>query len=149
MKLSSPAFGPEGFIPSQYTCEGENINPALDIMEVPEGTACLVLIVDDPDAPGRVWVHWVVFNIPVTDRIEQNSVPGIQGTNDFKRQAYGGPCPPSGTHRYYFKLYALDRKLDLESGVSKAEVNRAMAAHVIDEAVLVGRYRKIGDETQA
>lgn len=144
MKISSNAFDQGGLIPAKYTCEGQDINPQLDIADVPEGTQSLALIVDDPDAPMGVWVHWVVYDIPVVERIEENSVPGMQGTNDFKRQEYGGPCPPSGTHRYYFKLYALDRKLDLQPGIIKDDLLRIIAPYVLGEAELMGRYRKEG-----
>jgi Raf kinase inhibitor-like YbhB/YbcL family protein len=144
MKISSNAFGQGGLIPVKYTCEGQDINPQLDIADVPEGTQSLALIVDDPDAPMGVWVHWVVYDIPVVERIEENSVPGMQGTNNFKRQEYGGPCPPSGTHRYYFKLYALDRKLDLQPGIVQDDLLRIIAPYVLGEAELMGRYRKEG-----
>jgi Raf kinase inhibitor-like YbhB/YbcL family protein len=142
MKISSNAFEHGGWIPVKYTCEGEDISPQLDIADVPDGTQSLALIVDDPDAPMGIWVHWVVYDIPVIERIDENSVPGMQGTNDFKRQDYGGPCPPSGTHRYYFKLYALDRKLELSPGITKDDLERIMAPHVLEETELMGRYRK-------
>jgi Raf kinase inhibitor-like YbhB/YbcL family protein len=142
MKITSTAFEHEGFIPRKYTCEGDDISPQLDIEQVPDGTESLALIVDDPDAPMGTWVHWVVYDIPVIERIAENSVPGLQGTNDFKRQDYGGPCPPSGTHRYYFKLYALDRKLDLKPGITKNELLRIMDAYVLEKAELMGRYTK-------
>lgn len=142
MKITSKAFEHEGFIPRKYTCEGDDVSPQLDIAQVPEGTESLALIVDDPDAPMGTWVHWVVYDIPVIGRIAENSVPGLQGTNDFKRQDYGGPCPPSGMHRYYFKLYALDRKLDLQPGITKDDLLRIMDAYVLEKAELMGRYTK-------
>lgn len=143
MKLSSSAFTTE--IPSMYTCDGENINPPLTISEVPAGTLSLALIVDDPDAPGGTWVHWLVWNIDsTTTEIAENSVPAsvTQGTNDFGNAAWGGPCPPSGTHRYFFKLYALDSKLELSSTAKKADLLDAMQGHILQEAELVGNYQR-------
>ncbi|MBU2102651.1 MAG: YbhB/YbcL family Raf kinase inhibitor-like protein, partial [Candidatus Omnitrophica bacterium] len=120
MKLTSPAFTNNGFIPKKYTGDGDDINPPLSIADIPPQTASLALIVDDPDAPGRTWVHWVVFDIGVIREISEKSIPGKQGTNDSSPRNYGGPYPPSGTHRYFFKLYALDTMLALGSGSSKA-----------------------------
>lgn len=142
MKLTSPEFENNGMIPSKFTCDGEDVNPALDIADIPEETKSLVLIVDDPDAPMGTWVHWVVFNIPVTSRVEEDSIPGKQGINDFRKKDYGGPCPPSGTHRYFFKLYALDVELDLEEGVSKEDVQNAMEAHILAQTELIGLYKR-------
>jgi Raf kinase inhibitor-like YbhB/YbcL family protein len=120
MKLTSPAFEHNKSIPSKYTCQGEDVNPALAIDDIPEGTKSLALIVDDPDAPMGTWVHWVVYDIAPTSRIiDENSIPGKQGINDFRKKNYGGPCPPSGTHRYFFKVYALDTQLNLEEGINK------------------------------
>lgn len=142
MKLSSSAFTTE--IPSMYTCDGENVNPPLSISEVPVGTQSLALIVDDPDAPSGDWVHWLVWDIdPTTTQIAENSVPGTQGTNDFGKPAWGGPCPPSGTHRYFFKLYALDNKLELPSTVKKADLLDAMQRHILEETELVGNYQRL------
>ncbi len=109
---------------------------------VPAGTKTLALIMDDPDAPMGTWVHWVVYNIPPVSRIEENSVPGSQGVNNFRKEAYGGPCPPSGTHRYFFKIYALDTELDLVKGAAKGALEQAMQGHVLEEAELIGLYRK-------
>jgi len=142
MKLTSPEFGHEESIPEKFTCDGEDINPALEIKDVPENTQCLALIVDDPDAPGKTWIHWVVFNIPVTHSISEDSVPGTQGLNDFGKQSYGGPCPPSGTHRYFFKLYALDKELDLPEGARKEQLEKAMEGHVTAQAELIGTYQR-------
>lgn len=142
MKLTSPAFNPNGFIPRKFTCQGEDVNPALVIEDIPQGTQSLALIVDDPDAPGGTWVHWVVFDIPIAGKIEEDSVPGKQGTNDFRRLDYGGPCPPSGTHRYFFKIYALDQRLNLKEGISKKDLEKTIAGHILDKADLVGLYRK-------
>ena len=142
MKLSSPAFDHKGKIPPRYTCEGENLSPPLVIEDVPEGTKSLALIVDDPDAPKRTFVHWVMYDLPVTDRIEEGSAPGVQGRNDMGLTRYGGPCPPSGTHRYFFKLYALDTELNFAGGVEKYELEGTIMGHVLDKAELVGLYRK-------
>jgi Raf kinase inhibitor-like YbhB/YbcL family protein len=144
-KLSSTAFQNNGFIPSQYTCDGRDINPPLVIENVPPGTKSLVLIVDDPDAPMGTWVHWVLWNIaPLTKEIKENDTPGgaAAGRNDFNKQSYGGPCPPSGTHRYFFKLYALDIAIDLPSGATKADVEKAMNGHVISQAQIIGLYKR-------
>jgi hypothetical protein len=143
MKITSVFENTE--MPDKYTCNGENINPPLDIAEVPEGTKSLVLIVDDPDAPAGTWVHWVVWNIkPDTVRVEEGSVPenAVQGTNDFKKTEYVGPCPPSGTHRYFFKIYALDTELQLEQEATKSEVEAAMQGHILSQEKLVGLYSK-------
>jgi Raf kinase inhibitor-like YbhB/YbcL family protein len=142
MKITSTAFKGGDRIPSKYTCDGENCNPDLHIEEIPAKTASLALIVDDPDAPGGTWVHWVVFGIPVSENIGEKSVPGTQGRNDFGRLAYGGPCPPSGTHRYFFKLYALDTKLALAEGADKRGLEKAMEGHVLAKAELVGLYSR-------
>ena len=142
MKLTSTEFENNGFIPKRFTCQGEDINPLLFIEGIPEGTKSLVLIVDDPDALVGTWIHWIVYDIPVVARIEENSVPGKQGSNDFGRINYGGPCPPTGTHRYFFKIYALDKELNLEEGKSKQDVQWAMQGHILDNAELVGLYKK-------
>jgi Raf kinase inhibitor-like YbhB/YbcL family protein len=142
MKLSSPAFKHNAFIPPKFTCQGEGVNPALLIENIPEKTQSLALIVDDPDAPMGMWVHWVVFDIPLINRIEENSIPGKQGRNDFGRNDYGGPCPPSGTHRYFFKIYALDKMLNLKEGISKPSLEGAMLGHILDQAELIGLYEK-------
>lgn len=145
MKLSSSVFENNQLIPAKYTCDGEDINPPLQISEVPEGTKSLALIIDDPDAPMGTWDHWIVWNInPSVSFIKENSVPegGVQGMNDFGKQPYGGPCPPSGTHRYFFKLYALDKELELDSSSKKEVLERAMEGHILDKAELVGLYKK-------
>ncbi len=145
LKLSSTAFQNNGFIPSKYTCDGRDINPPLVIENVPPGTKSLALIVDDPDAPGGTWVHWVSWNIaPDIKEIKENDTPkgSAAGLNDFNRQAYGGPCPPSGTHRYFFKLYALDTALDLPSGTRKADIEKTMKGHVISQAQIIGLYKR-------
>ena len=129
LKLSSPAFRHSDSIPSKYTCDGADVNPPLVIENAPLNAKSLALIVDDPDAPAGNWVHWVVWNIdPTTDEIRENTVPygALQGINDFRKHDYGGPCPPSGTHRYFFKLYALDMMLSLGPKANKTELERAM-----------------------
>lgn len=142
MKLTSPDFKNNSNMPSKFTCEGQNINPELLIEDIPVGTKSLALIVDDPDAPMKTWVHWVVYDIAPTGRIAEDSVPGKQGVNDFRRNDWGGPCPPSGTHRYYFKLYALDKVLGLDEGIDKKALEKAMEAHVLGKAELVGLYKR-------
>jgi Raf kinase inhibitor-like YbhB/YbcL family protein len=142
IKLTSSAFSHKEFIPSKYTCDGENINPPLDIDHLPEGTKSLALIVDDPDAPKGVWVHWVVWNIPVELHIKENHVPGNVGINDFHLYNYGGPCPPSGTHRYFFKVYALDTLLDLPRDTDKLRLEKQMHHHIIAVGELIGLYKR-------
>ena len=130
MKLSSPEFENNGFIPAKFTCGGRDVNPVLIIEDVPQEAESLALIVDDPDAQGRTWAHWVVYDMPAAARIDENTVPGKQGGNDFGRRDYGGPCPPSGTHRYFFKIYALDKKLELEEGIAKHPDSNPKSNHV-------------------
>ena len=142
MKITSSAFGHKQMIPQKYSCKGDDVNPPLEISGFPEGTKSLALIVDDPDAPMGTWVHWVVFDIPVTNEIPENSIPGKQGYNNFDRNDWGGPCPPSGTHRYFFKIYALDTVLNLPEGVKKNQVEKAMQGHVLDKAELVGLFKQ-------
>ena len=142
MKITSPAFKNNELMPAKYTCDGEDISPPLGIENIPDGTKTLALICDDPDAPVGNWVHWVVFDIEVVGEIKENSIPGKQGINDFRRKNYGGPCPPSGTHRYFFKIYALDTKLGLNEGISKKELEKSMKAHIMQEAQLVGLYKR-------
>ena len=145
MKLSSPAFENNQAIPSQYSCDGQDINPPLKISEAPENAASLVLIMDDPDAPMGTWVHWLVWNInPQTTEIAENNVPAgaVEGTTSFGRTGYGGPCPPSGTHRYFFKIYALDTKLDLSIEADKEKLEEAMDGHILAQAELIGLYSR-------
>lgn len=145
LKITSPVFVTNGYIPARYSCDGADINPPLEIAGVPTGTKSLALIVDDPDAPVGMWVHWVVWNIdPATREIPEDSVPrgASQGKNDWKRNSYGGPCPPSGVHRYFFKLYALDAKLTLGTGTTKSELERAMAGHLLARSELIGLYKR-------
>jgi len=145
MKIESAQFSNNQMIPAHYTCQGDDINPPLVIGPVSGGVKTLALIVDDPDAPGGTWVHWVVFNIPppnATLTINEDSVPGKQGMNSWGKSKYGGPCPPSGTHRYFFKVYTLDSQLNLKEGSTKQQLEEAMKGHVIDQAELIGLYKK-------
>lgn len=143
-KLTSSAFENNGRIPKKFTCQGDNISPPLEVTGVPEEAKTLVLIVDDPDAPGKIWDHWLIWNIPVVSKIEENSVPkgSVQGLNDFGKHEYGGPCPPSGTHRYVFKLYALDTALNLDKNSRKDSLEKAMKNHIMSQTKLVGLYSK-------
>jgi len=140
--VTSPAFGDKSRIPSKYTCDGDDVNPPIMIEGIPEAAESLVLIVDDPDAPRGTWDHWIVWNIPPKGRLEEDSVPGTEGMNDSGRQSYSGPCPPSGTHRYFFKVYALDTKLNLPTNSRKRDVERAMKGHILAEGQLVGLYSR-------
>lgn len=142
MKITSPAFKEGRPIPEKYTCDGTDASPELDISQIPSNAKSMALIVDDPDAPGGTFVHWVMYDFKPTDKVKENAAPGTQGINDFKTQKYGGPCPPSGTHRYYFKIYALDAHLGLKSGISKKDLLKAMEGHVIAEAALMGTYSR-------
>jgi Raf kinase inhibitor-like YbhB/YbcL family protein len=142
LKLISTVFSHNGHIPPQYTCEGKNINPPLTIENIPGGTKSLAIIVEDPDAPKGIFDHWVMWNIPINAAIAEGSSPGISGTNGFGKAGYGGPCPPSGVHRYFFKVYALDKELDLSPGAGKKELLDAMKGHVLAIAELMGLYQK-------
>jgi len=144
MKVTSSAFYEGGNIPSKFTCDGSDTSPPLQIAGVPSVAKSLVLIVDDPDAPGGLFTHWLVWNIPPqTGSIAEGSAPqGVQGANDFGKSGYRGPCPPPGTHRYSFKIFALDRELELRSGAKRSQVDAAMKGHVIAQGELVGRYAK-------
>ena len=151
MKLTSPAFTENGKIPSKFTCDGKNVNPELRISNVPKEAKTLVLIMDDPDVPAfirkeQMWDHWVVFNIPpTTTEIPENTLPpGVPGKNTGGDPGYQGPCPPDREHRYFFKLYALDRELSLPKGSTKQEVERAMQGHILAETHLMGRYEREG-----
>lgn len=145
MKILSYAFEDNQSIPSKYTCDGENINPELTFSEIPEGTKSLVLIVDDPDAPIGIFTHWLLWNIsPETSGIAEGEIPegATQGVNDFGGIIYGGPCPPTGTHRYQFKLYALNISLDIQQGSKVKDVKEAMQDHILGQATLVGLYKR-------
>jgi hypothetical protein len=150
MKIESTAFTANGMIPSVYTCDGQNISPDLNWDEPPLGTQSLALIVDDPDAPGQTFVHWVIYDLPPQIHHLPKAVApqatlasgGVQGKNDFGKLGYGGPCPPSGVHRYFFKLYALDRELGLKAGATKDQLEAAMNGHILAAAELIGRYSR-------
>ncbi len=144
MKVVSSAFKNGEAIPGKYTCDDMDISPPLTFKDIPEDAASLALIADDPDAPCGTWVHWLVWNMdPSVDGICQGEeVRGIKGRNDFGRLTYGGPCPPGGTHHYYFKLYALDKYLDLREGSSKKDLVKAMEGHIIEESQLMGVYNR-------
>ena len=153
MKLTSPAFSEGGKIPSKYTCDGQNINPALVFSNVSVKAKSLVLIMDDPDIPDfvkqkfsiQVWDHWVIFNLPPETKgmAEGKNPPGLLGRTTRGNNSYGGPCPPDREHRYFFKLYALDTELDLPEGATKVEVEKAMNGHILAEAKLMGRYERV------
>ncbi|MBP8973958.1 MAG: YbhB/YbcL family Raf kinase inhibitor-like protein [Anaerolineae bacterium] len=150
LELTSTAFSEGQPIPARYTCAGEDISLPLAWRGAPPGTQSFALIMDDPDAPGRTWVHWVVFNLPASATglpaaiRSDGDLPGgaLHGQNSWRRNDYGGPCPPSGTHRYFFKLYALDAMLDLSPGATKQQVLDALAGHVLAEGQLMGTYKK-------
>ena len=150
IEVKSSAFTEGGMIPKKYTCDGANVSPPLTWSNVPPGTKSLALVGDDPDAAMGAWVHWVVFNIPPNVKELKEGVPPQksltdgteQGITDFGSVGYGGPCPPSGTHRYLFKLYALDTKVDLPAGTSKDELLRAMKGHILGEGQLMGKYKR-------
>ncbi|RKY46151.1 MAG: YbhB/YbcL family Raf kinase inhibitor-like protein [Candidatus Omnitrophota bacterium] len=151
LELKSSAFGNGDYIPSRYTCDSLNFSPPLEWEGVPPQTKSFVIICDDPDAPFKVWVHWVIYNIPSSKRKLEENIPcqgvladgTLQGVNDFKRLGYGGPCPPPGAaHRYFFKIYALDTILDLKEGASKREVLEKMKGHILDKGELVGLYKR-------
>jgi len=144
MSLTSPAFNYEEAIPVKFSCDGDNVSPDLDWFGIPEGTQSLALILDDPDAPMGTWVHWVLFNIPADVPGFQEAITGVgvDGSNSWDRTGYGGPCPPGGTHRYFFKLYALDQMLDLAPGANKGALLEALGGHVLGEAELMGTYSR-------
>jgi Raf kinase inhibitor-like YbhB/YbcL family protein len=151
LQLTASAFKPGSDIPAQFTCDGADISPALSWSTPPEGTESFVLIMEDPDAPGGTWVHWVLYDLPATERelaagvaLEGELPSGArQGRNDFKRIGYCGPCPPRGpAHRYYFRLHALDKRLGLQPGASRREIDRMMRGHIVASAELMGRYRR-------
>ncbi|MBN2113638.1 MAG: YbhB/YbcL family Raf kinase inhibitor-like protein [Acidimicrobiia bacterium] len=143
MRLSSPAFGNGEAIPSRFTCDGADVSPALDIADIPEDATCLALVMDDPDARMGTWDHWVAYDIPVAGTIPEGvKALGTPGRNSWRKTGYGGPCPPFGEHRYFFKVYALDRALGLPAGASKKQVLEALRGRVLAEASLMGRYSR-------
>lgn len=150
IQLTSNAFIEGAMIPQRYTCDGENISPPLLWTGVPPGTRSLALICDDPDAPVGIWDHWVLYNIPANATGLPQSIPektildtgAVHGSNSWGRIGYGGPCPPGGTHRYFFKLFALDTLLDLKSGATTSQLLEAMGGHVLTQGQLMGKYRR-------
>ena len=150
VQLTSTAFKEGEAIPRGYTCDGANVSPPLEWTGVSKTAKTIALIADDPDAPAGTWVHWVLYNLPAgglglienTPPTETLNGGGVQGKNDFGKIGYGGPCPPSGTHRYFFKFYALDSDLSLKPGATKAEVEKAMEGHIVGQAQLMGKYRR-------
>ncbi|HKI55379.1 MAG TPA: YbhB/YbcL family Raf kinase inhibitor-like protein [Anaerolineales bacterium] len=150
IEITSSAFTHEAAIPAKYTCRGENISPALSWGEPPAGTQSFAIIMDDPDAPNGTWVHWVLFNIPVSARSLPEAFPSdttlpdgsLSGNSSFGSPGYGGPCPPSGTHRYFFKLYALDEMLAISAGATKGELEKAMVGHILAQGELMGTFSK-------
>ncbi|RIJ42065.1 YbhB/YbcL family Raf kinase inhibitor-like protein [Pontibacter oryzae] len=142
MEISSPSFKEGENIPTKHTCDGENISPALEIGALPEGVLSLALIADDPDAPAGTWTHWLMWDIPPLNGIPEGAAPGILGRNDFNQTNYGGPCPPLGTHRYFFRMYALNCTLNLPEGSTKDELLEAMRNHVLASGELMGVYSR-------
>ena len=140
--ISSSAFENEGSIPAKYTCEGEEINPPLHVDNIPDDTQTLAIIVEDPDAPKGTFDHWLVWNIPPEGSIEENRIPGISGINGAGKTGYYGPCPPSGSHRYYFHVFALDKSLDVEAGIRKGALQKAMEPHILAKGSFMGRYQR-------
>ena len=148
--LETPAFAPQGMIPRQYTCDGDNISPPLVWGDVPENTESLALICEDPDAPSGTFDHWVLYNIPPSTQGLPEHLPpseklddgSLQGVSDFGKTGYGGPCPPGGVHRYIFKIFALDTTLDLNAQAKKNDLLEAMKGHVIDQGELMGKYSR-------
>jgi Raf kinase inhibitor-like YbhB/YbcL family protein len=150
IKLTSAAFKDGQPIPRQHTCDGVDVSPPLEWSGAPRSAKTLAIVCDDPDAPSGTWVHWVLYNLPgekigLTENVpatEQVPGGGLQGINDFRKIGYGGPCPPSGTHRYFFKLYVLDSELDLKPGATKAELLKAMEGRIVGQAQLMGTYSR-------
>lgn len=144
MKISSTAFENNGMIPSEYTCDGDDISPPLSISDIPKEAKSLAIIMDDPDAPMGTFTHWIVWNIPPqkTHFAKDEKISFNQGRTSFGNTSYGGPCPPGGTHRYFFKFYALDLVLNLKEGSSKSDLEKAMKGHVLAESSLVGKYSR-------
>jgi Raf kinase inhibitor-like YbhB/YbcL family protein len=142
LKIDSPAFKNEEPIPSKYTCEGENISPPLTIHDIPQGAKSLALIVEDPDAPNGTFDHWLLWNIPVTHELEEKTNIGTSGINGFGKTGYGGPCPPSGTHRYFFRVYALDEEIALIAGSDKKLLLEAIDEHVMAMGEIMAKYEK-------
>jgi Raf kinase inhibitor-like YbhB/YbcL family protein len=142
LKISSPSFLAGGLIPPVFSCQGKSINPAIRVQYIPEEAECLVLIMDDPDAPVKAFTHWLMWNIPPQEMIEENSNPGKTGKNSKGEKKYTGPCPPDGTHHYHFNVYALDAYLDLKEDTDKETLLKAMKGHVLSQGELIGTFSK-------
>jgi len=150
IKITSSAFEDGGLIPAKYTCDGADVSPPLQWDTVPEGTRSIALICDDPDAPMGTWVHWVLFNLPSDAKELVENIPSDkilpdgarQGLSDFGRVGYGGPCPPGGTHRYFFKIYALDTEVGLQAGADKRRLLKTMEGHILSQGQLIGKYKR-------
>lgn len=150
IKIWSTAFQDGGMIPTKYTCDDANVSPPLEWSGLPATTRSVALIADDPDAPAKTWVHWVAFDLPASRTQLPEAVRssetieggGKQGSNDFRKIGYGGPCPPSGTHRYFFKIYALDTETNLKPGATKDELLKAMEGHILEQGELMGKYQR-------
>jgi Raf kinase inhibitor-like YbhB/YbcL family protein len=147
LKILSPVFTDHGPMPVKYSCKGENINPPLHIRDLPQDAVSLAIVVEDPDAPSGVFDHWVVWNIPPMDEIPEKLTKGVQGNNSKNKPGYTGPCPPSGTHRYAFKVYALDALLELPVGTNKKNLLDNMKDHILAAGELVGIFSKTALET--
>ena len=146
LNVVSPAFRNEENIPVRYTCDGEGINPPLEINNIPDGTHTLALIVEDPDAPGRTYDHWIVWNIKPALVIKENSNPGTSGNNSSGKTGYHPPCPPKGMHRYYFHVFALNTQVDLMLGEAKEKLQQAMKGHILAKGTIMGKYERPGKQ---
>lgn len=142
LKVFSTVFSHNGHLPPEYTCDGKDINPPIEVSDIPDGTKTLALIMEDPDAPRGTFDHWIVWNIPPNEAIAEETNPGISGLNDFGKAGYGGPCPPSGVHRYFFRVFALDVKLDLPAGTDKQTLLDAMHGHILATGEIMGLYQR-------
>lgn len=140
--IRSPAFKQDGWIPKEYSCEGLGVNPELTIDGIPDDVKSLCIIVEDPDAPGGIFTHWITWNIPPSQKITANSVPGQEGLNSKGKMGWTPPCPPNGVHRYFFKVFALDKILDMNKSYDKLSLEHAMAGHVVAYGELMGKYQK-------
>ena len=144
LTISSPAFSDGSRIPNKYTCDGENINPPLQIQDIPTEATSLAIIVDDPDAPIGTWSHWLTWNIPITHTVRENHQHGEEGLNDFLENRYDGPCPHAGLHHYHFKVYALDAQMKLPGRTRQRDLEKAMAGHILAYGELIGTYKRKG-----
>jgi Raf kinase inhibitor-like YbhB/YbcL family protein len=140
--VKSPNFKNNDYIPSKYGCDGSNINPAINIENLPNNTQSMALTIDDPDAPNGTFDHWVMWDIPPRNKIEEGSAPGTQGLNSMKENKYTGPCPPSGTHHYHFRIYALDTKLNLPQNTDKKSLLKAIESHIIASGEMIGLFKR-------